>query len=155
MAAAYIQLGRRALPLLGALGAVAAVTAIDYRLLGVNSATAAFSYLLVILGLATRLGLQESIAASLASMLCYNFFFLPPVGTFTIADPQNWVALCVFLITAITASQLSTSARRKAEEARARQQEMEHVYEFSRALMLGDTERSLAGQIAQQVAKVF
>ena len=45
--------------------------------------------------------------SSIVAMLCFNFFFLPPVGTFTIADPQNWVALFAFLATALTASQLS------------------------------------------------
>ncbi len=155
MAVRIAQFGQRALRLMGALGLVAIVTAVDHRLLRVNSSTAAFSYLLVVLGLATRAGLEESIAASLASMLCYNFFFLPPVGTLTISDPQNWVALCVFLITAITASHLSASARRRTDEASARRQEMERLYEFSRALMLGDSERRLPHQIVQHVAEVF
>ncbi len=53
-------------------------------------------------------------------MLCFNFFFLPPVGTFTIADPQNWVALVAFLVTAIVASQLSGRARQREIDARAR-----------------------------------
>ena len=86
---------------------VAVVTGVDFRILHVNSSTAGFSFLLVILALATRAGLQDSITASLASALSYNLFFLPPVGTLAIADPQNWVALCVFLITAVTASHLS------------------------------------------------
>jgi len=144
----------RVLRVLGALALVAAVTAADYRLLHVNSATAAFSYLLVILGLATRAGFAESIIASLASVLCYNYFFLPPIGTLTIADPQNWVALLVFLVTAVTASHLSTSVRQRADEASARRQEMERVYEFSRALIIG-SEARLSRQIAQRLAEIF
>src|SRR5690242_21898585 len=91
----------------GTLALVAAITALDFAVLKVNSSTAALTYLLLILGLAARGGSRESIVASFASMLCYNFFFLPPIGKLTIADPQNWVALCVFLITGVTASQLS------------------------------------------------
>jgi two-component system sensor histidine kinase KdpD len=155
MAVHRVSFGQRILRLFVALGSVAIVTVIDYRLLRVNSSTAAFSYLLVVLGLATRAGLEPSIAASLASVLCYNFFFLPPIGALTISDPQNWVALCVFLITAITASHLSASNRRRTDEASARRQEMERLYEFSRALMLGDSERSLSRQIAKRVADVF
>lgn len=151
----HVQFGQRVLRLMAALASVAIVTVIDDRLLRVNSSTAAFSYLLVVLGLATRAGLEASITASLASVLCYNFFFLPPIGTLTISDPQNWVALCVFLITAITASHLSASARRRADEASARRQEMQRLYEFSRRLMLGDSERRLPDQIAQQVGDVF
>src|SRR5690349_21056827 len=90
-----VHLVRRVFRMLATIAAVAFVTALDH-LIHVNSATAAFTFLLLILGLATRVGLEESIAASLVSMLAYNFYFLPPVGTLTIADPQNWVALFVF-----------------------------------------------------------
>ncbi len=137
------------------LAAVALLTWITYTGLRVNSSTAAFSYLLLVLALAARLGLAESITASLASVLAYNYFFLPPIGALTIADPENWVALVVFLITAITASQLSASARRKAQEARAREEEMHRMYEFSRALMLKDPERTLASQTTRNLTEVF
>ena len=135
--------------------AVGVVTWIDFWRLHVNSATAAFSFLLLILALAARVGLAESIAASFAGMLAYNYFFLPPIGTFTIADPQNWVALVVFLITAVTASELSSSVRRKAEEARAKQRELQRLYDFSRALMLRDPERTMETQITQQLIDLF
>ena len=131
------------------------MTVIDLRIFHVNSPTAAFSFLLLILGLATRFGLKESIVASLASMLAYNFFFLPPIGTLTVADPQNWVALVVFLATAITASQLSSSARRKAEEAAFREQEVQRMYNFSRALLLRDDERTLPDEITQKISELF
>jgi two-component system sensor histidine kinase KdpD len=137
------------------IAAVAALTIVDFRLIHVNSPTAAFSFLLLILGLATRVGLRESVVASLASMLAYNFFFLPPIGRLTIADPQNWVALLVFLATAITASQLSTSARREAEEAATREQEMQRLYEFSRALMLRDDERALPDHVTRKMTELF
>ncbi len=151
----FADLGRIACRLVGVICAVAAVTAIDSRVLHVNSPTAAFSFLLLVLALATRVGLRESIAASLASMLAYNFFFLPPIGTLTIADPENWVALFVFLVTAITASQLSSSARRKAEEAASREEEVKRMYQFSRALMLWDEERTLPDQITQKISELF
>ena len=69
-------------------------------------------------------------------MLCFNYFFLPPIGTFTIADPQNWVALFAFLATSLTASQLSARAKRRTKEAIDRQHEMERLYSLSRALLL-------------------
>lgn len=151
MAALFRTLGRLAAVLCG----VAAVTAINFRLFHVNSPTAAFSYLLLVLALATRVGLKESITASLASMLAYNFFFLPPIRTFTIADPQNWVALFVFLVTAVTASHLSSSARRKAEEASARERELQRMYEFSRALMIGNAGSRLADHITRNISELF
>ena len=57
--------------------------------------------------------------AAALGVLCFNFFFLPPVYTLTIADPQNWVALAAFLVTAVTAGQLSELAKRRAAEAEA------------------------------------
>ena len=67
--------------------------------LGVNAATVGFFFLLVVLGIAATGGRHEAIAVSLGAVLCFNYFFLPPVGRFTIADPQNWVALCALLAT--------------------------------------------------------
>lgn len=135
--------------------AVGAVTWLAFSGLHVNSSTAAFSYLLLILALAARAGLAESITASLASVVAYNYFFLPPVGTLTIADPENWVALVVFLVTAVTASQLSASARRQAKEADSREQEMHRMYEYSRALMLKDPDRTLASQATAKLTEIF
>ncbi len=134
---------------------MALVTALDFRLFHLNSATAGFTYLLLILGVATRGQLVDAIVASFVSVLCYDYFFLPPILQFTIGVEEDWVALFGFLITAVTASQLSARARRRAEEAGARRQEMEQVYEFSRALMIGDDQRGIAAQIAQSIAQVF
>src|SRR5260370_42543871 len=89
---------------------VAAIIFVYSRMVPVNATTVALRMLLAILGIGTKWGLTESIVASIAAMLGFNCFFLPPVGTFTIADPQNWVALLAFLVTAITGSQLSVRA---------------------------------------------
>ena len=63
------------------------------------------------LAVSTGWGLIEGLVASVAGMLCFNFFFIPPIGTFTIADPQNWVAFFAFVVTAVIASHLSASAK--------------------------------------------
>ncbi len=139
----------------GVLALVAAVTALDYAVLHVNSSTAGFSYLLLILFISTRGNLPEGIAASFVCVLCYDFFFLPPFLTFTIGVMDDWIALGGFLATAVTASQLSARARRRTEEAGTRRLEMEQVYEFSRAMMIGDDRRSVGAQIAQSIAQVF
>ena len=82
---------------------IAAATFVCFRVIHVNPTTAGFAYLLCVLGIATAWGMVESIVASVAAMLAFNFFFLPPLGTLTIADPQNWVALISFLTTALVA----------------------------------------------------
>ncbi len=84
-----------------------------------NDTTVALAYLLVVLFVATAWGSWPALVASVLGVLCFNFFFLPPVYTLTIADPQNWVALAAFLVTAVTAGQLSELAKRRAAEAEA------------------------------------
>ncbi len=138
-----------------ALGLVAAITFFFFRVLPVNGTTIGFLYLVAILVIATTGGLVESTLASVAAMLCFNYFFLPPIGTFTIADPHNWVALFAFLATSLTASQLSARAKRRTQEAIHRQREMERLYSLSRGLLLTDPTKPMARQMVQQIAQVF
>jgi two-component system sensor histidine kinase KdpD len=131
------------------------VTAAYASIVPVNPTTVALSYVVVILLVATTWGIAESTAASVAAVLCLNFFFLPPVGTLTIADPQNWVALLTFLITSIVASQLSGRARRRNIEALARQNDLERLYALSRSLLLDEGRASIPGSIARHIANAF
>ncbi len=94
----------------------------------VNAATVSLALLLNVLFIATRWGSLPALAASILAMLCFNFFFLPPFGTFTIAATDNWIALLAFLVTAVTAGQLSGSARKRAEEAETGRREIERLY---------------------------
>jgi two-component system, OmpR family, sensor histidine kinase KdpD len=135
--------------------AVGVVTAVYAVLVRVNPTTIALSYVVVILLIATTWGIAESTVASLVAMLCFNFFFLPPVGTLTISDPQNWVALVAFLLTATIASQLSVRARRRTVEALGRQSDLERLYALSRALLLSEGGASLPGMIARHIADAF
>ena len=124
-----VVIGRTA----GSLAAVALVTVVYWQFVPVNPTTVALLYLVVILAIATGWGIVVATTASVAAMLCFNFFFLPPTGTFTIADPQNWVALLAFLLTAITASQLSGRARqRELESPPRRGHDFERLYALSR-----------------------
>lgn len=134
---------------------VAGLTALLRAAAPVNATTTALVYLLAVLVIAAKWGLSEAVLASAAAVVCLNFFFLPPVGTLTIADPENWVALVAFLVSAIIASQLSAKARQRADEALARTQEMERLYELSRALLLAEAGQPLAAEIARLVIRIF
>jgi len=94
----------------------------------VNAATVSLALLLNVLFIATRWGSLPALVASIVAMLGFNFFFLPPFGTFTIAATDNWIALLAFLVTAVTAGQLSARAKRRAEEAEAGRGEIERLY---------------------------
>jgi K+-sensing histidine kinase KdpD len=108
---------------------IAAVTGV-LKLFGerVNSTTVGFGLLLVVLFVATGWGSRPAVLASLLGVACFNFFYLPPVGRLSIDDPDNWIALIAFLITAVTAGQLSAHAKRRAEEADAGRGEIERLY---------------------------
>jgi two-component system sensor histidine kinase KdpD len=131
---AGVMLGRYAL----CAAAVCALIASCYWLLPVNATTVALLMLLLVLWVATKWGLAEAIFTSIVSVPGFNFFFLPPIGTFTIADPENWVALFAFLVTAVTVSRLSTQAKRRAEEAVAGRNEISTLYELSRAMLMDE-----------------
>lgn len=116
----------------GYLAAAASVAAsiIVLKLLGehINATTVSLVLLLNVLFIATRWGSLPALTASVLALLCFNFFFLPPFGTFKIAARDNWIAAVVFLITAVTAGQLSARAKRRAEEAEVGKREIERLY---------------------------
>jgi two-component system sensor histidine kinase KdpD len=141
--------------LLISVGGVSVVTFVASSLFPVNATTAGFAFLLYVLVIASAWGFLEAAISSVAAMLTFNFFFLPPVGTLTIADPQNWVALFAFLVTSLIASRLSTTAKRRASDAVARQQDLERLYTFGRAILLIDTQEPFAKQVCQKLAETF
>jgi two-component system sensor histidine kinase KdpD len=139
-----------------ALAVVACVAAVLRRVFGTdNPTTVALALLLVVLATATLGSLWVAITTSLTAMLVFNFFFLPPVGTFTIADPQNWIALVAFLTVGIIASQLSSMAQRRAREALASRGEVARLFDLSRDILLSTDTATAVPQLARFVARRF
>lgn len=95
----------------------------------VNSTTVALTLLVCILFAATFFGRNPALVASFVAMLAFNYFFLPPVRTWTIADPQNLIAWAAFTITAIIAGELSAYARRRGREAERLYSELQDAFE--------------------------
>lgn len=129
---------------------IAAATAV-LKVFGVhiNPTTVALAFLLIVLFVAAAWGSKPAIVASLVGGICFNFFFLPPFGTFSISHLEDWIAFFAFLVTAITAGQLSARARQRAKEADVARREIERVYrelqetfeEASQARALKQSER--------------
>lgn len=120
-----------------------------------NDTTVSLTFLLLILIVAANWGLRHAIYLSFLAAASFNFFFLPPVRTFTISDTRNWVALGTFLLTGVIASQLAERARRAAEISSARQREAERLYEFSQQLLLSGNVSDLLNQLPSKVAETF
>jgi two-component system sensor histidine kinase KdpD len=109
---------------------IAAVTAVLEPIhLRITLATVALTLLVVVLFIATVWGSRPALAASGLGILSFNYFFLPPVRTWTINDPENWVAWIAFVVTAVTAGQLSSYAKRRAEVAELRRLEIDRLYQ--------------------------
>lgn len=146
----------RAVRFAAALGIVFVLT-LFYRMVlpKVNQTTVALSFLLAILAVSAVWGMAVSAFMSLAAMVAFNYFFLPPVGTLTVADPQNWVALFAFLVTAIVGSQLSGRIRKEADAANRRRREIEKLYAFSQKLLGEGNVIQLLNAIPNHMVEAF
>lgn len=136
-------------------GLLSLIVFVYLKLLQVNPTTVALSFLLAVLSVAARWGLRYALPMSVAAALAFNFFFLPPIGTFAIADRQNWVALFAFLFTSVVASNLSERARRQTQEADRQRHEAETLYTFSQQLLVTENIIDLLQKIPRYVAETF
>jgi two-component system sensor histidine kinase KdpD len=112
-------------------------------------------YLLVVLILGSRRGLFAAVAASLIAFLSFDFFLVQPLYTFTIARPEEWLALFVFLFAAIITGQLAAALRLRAEQARQREQETRILYELLRDTHNEEELDHQLGVVARKVVDVF
>jgi two-component system sensor histidine kinase KdpD len=139
-----------------ALGVVLALTfAVGTWLQILNATSMALLYLMVVVVVATVSRLWIAVVTSVAAMLGLNYFFLPPVGTFTIADPQNWVALLAFVSVSLIASRLSAVARTKTREAVGRRDELARLFDLSRDVLLMTERQDAHGVLARLIARRF
>lgn len=134
---------------------VAVIVVFYTRVVKLNATTVALSLLLAVLVVAASWGRTVTVFMAAIAALAFNFFFLPPVGTLTIADPQNWVALIAFLFTAAIASNLSERVRREALEADERRREVERLYAFSQQLLVSENVVELLNAIPQYLVNTF
>ena len=143
------------LALVGSFVALGAATVVLRAFPSIGPTTVALVLLLVVLAAATIARLRVAIVVSIAAMLVFNFFFLPPVGTFTIADPENWIALFVFLAVSVIASNLSASAQERAREAIARRNEVTRLFDLTRDVLLTTDTATAIDALARHVARRF
>jgi two-component system, OmpR family, sensor histidine kinase KdpD len=138
-----------------AMAAIAVVVFAYRRLPDVNPTTVALTFLLIVLGVASRWGLTIATTTAVVATLAFNYYFLPPIGTLTVADPQNWVALFAFLVSAILASRLSERARREAMNATRRRKEVERLYSLSQQLLATENVMEMLNSIPHLVREAF
>jgi two-component system, OmpR family, sensor histidine kinase KdpD len=112
-------------------------------------------YVFAVLPIAVVYGLGFALAVSVASMLAFNWFHLPPVHTFTLADSENWFALAVYFATAVVVSELAARARRRAAAAEQRERESALLAELATELLRGREVGEELEEIASGAAGVL
>jgi len=139
-----------------AVGGALAVTGIIYAFhLYPTIPNISIVYLLVILALATTRGRYAALVAAAVAFVSFDFFLVPPFYSFTISRGEEWIALFVFLVTALIASQLATVTRQSVEQARLREREARILYEAGRVINSTDRLDEQLDSIALSLVRVF
>jgi two-component system, OmpR family, sensor histidine kinase KdpD len=133
---------------------IAASTFVAYKL-HLPLATVGFIYLLVVVIASLAYGIWQATFISLIAVSCLNFFFIPPVFSFTVSDSRDWIALVSFQICALLVSRLSSREQRVARDANYQRMQMEKLYELSRGILLFDLHGPPGPQLVQLIRHIF
>lgn len=120
-----------------------------------NSAPVGFLFLLVVVSVAILCGFWQATVVSILACVCLDYFFYPPVLVFTIADPQDWVALGAFELSALVVSRVSSREQRSTNEAALQRTSMEQLYELSRSTLLLNLHQAPGPQLAHLILRIF
>ncbi len=140
---------------LAIVGALIVTGIIDVFQLYPRIPTISMLYLFVVLGLASTFGLYAAVLASIIAFLSFNYFLIPPLYTFTIDRWEEWIALFVFLATALFTSQLTAIARQRTEQAERRERETKILYELIRMTNAHEQIEDQIGIFVEAIARVF
>ena len=152
----YRKLLKRVVFIIGFCASIFLVTRIALQFGSIaNAPTVGFSFLILVLLSAYFADLPVAIITSVVAGLCFNYFFLPPVGTFTIAEFDDWVSFAAFLLTAITISRLTSSAREKWNRAEMLERALARLQEFGVWLLSIPHDRLSLSGIATEVVRIF
>ncbi|MBV9692990.1 MAG: sensor histidine kinase KdpD, partial [Alphaproteobacteria bacterium] len=118
-------------------------------------ASIAMFFLVPVLLSAITFGLRPALATAFVSVMAYNFFFLPPLYTFTIADPNNWISFAVLMVVAVTAANLAARVRAQADIAAARAAVAGELYRFAGKLAATASLDDILWAAAFQIASML
>jgi class 3 adenylate cyclase len=134
---------------------VCGILAIEFQFHRLRNTTVTYSLLLAILFFAVRWDRLETIAASVVAAMGFLYYFQPPVRSFKAEDPQSYVAVAGFLITAIIVSQTALKARKRAAEALERKRETERLYELGQAMLSSENLETTVYLAINQTIRIF
>jgi two-component system sensor histidine kinase KdpD len=134
--------------------AIALATLAAFQL-HVPLATAGFLYLLIVVIVSLMYGVWQATFVSLVAVSCLNYFFIPPILSFAVADERDWIALVSFQVCALLVSRLSSREQRMARDANYQRIQMKKLYELSRGILLFDLHNPPGPQLVQLVRRIF
>jgi two-component system sensor histidine kinase KdpD len=134
--------------------AIAVLTFVAYKL-RFPLATVGFIYLLAVVVVSLAYGIWQATFISLVAVSCLNYFFIPPVLSFSVADPRDWFALVSFQICALFVSRLSSREQRIARDANQQRIHMGKLYELSRSILLFELHQPPGPQLVQRIRRIF
>lgn len=146
---------RRALRVIASVGIVMAIILIEFHFHTLRNTTVTYSLLLAILFFAIRWGRLETMTASGVAALGFLYYFQEPIGSLKATDPQSYIAVVGFLLTAIIVSDTALKARRRAAEALERKRETERLYELGQAMLASDSLQTTVWIAINQSIPIF
>ncbi len=141
--------------LLVSLAGIGALTFICFRIVPSSPVTAALLLLLLVVVTALTTRQVFGIVAALVATVCLDVFFLPPIGSIRIADPQNWVALLTFCSLSVVSGQLSNRLRAQRDELLMQQHETERLHALSRSLLLSGSGEEMRRLLVNECSQLF
>ena len=125
------------------------LTTVGLAVTGARATTAGMVFLVVVVVTATQAGLVISLYSALLCALSFDYFFLPPIHTFTLAGPQEWVSIITFAVSSLVAGRVAERARKQKTQAEQRREDVERLYLLSQEMMLhedcGQSDSRFAG----------
>ena len=120
-----------------------------------HPATAGMIFLVVVVVTATQAGLLVSLYSAILCAVSFDYFFLPPVHTFILAGPQEWVSMVTFAISSVLAGRVAERARQQKNEAEQRREDVERLFQLSQEMMLHQDAAGLVRDLPGLVKKIF
>jgi two-component system, OmpR family, sensor histidine kinase KdpD len=133
----------------------AALTTIGLTLASARETTAGMVFLLVVVWTATQAGIIISLYSALLCAFFFDYFFLPPIHTFTLAGPQEWVSMVTFAASSVIAGRVAERARRQARQAEQRREDVERLYTLSQEMMLYEEALGLIRDLPRLIQRIF
>ena len=133
----------------------AVLTTVGLAMAGARATTAGMVFLVVVVVTASQAELVIALYSALLCAISFDYFFLPPLRTFTLAGPQEWISILTFAVSSVVAGRVSERARKQKEQAEQRREDVERLYLLSQEMMLNEDAAALIRDLPSMMGRIF